>query len=43
MVNRYLSPKFGVNSFGSIWENDVYEQLTDDGHPCDDSISAKQS
>ena len=25
MVDRYqLSPKFGLNSFSGIWENDVY-------------------
>ncbi len=29
MVDRYLSPKFGINSFSSIRENDVYEQRTD--------------
>ncbi len=28
MVNRYLSPKFGVNSFSGIQDNDVDGQLT---------------
>ena len=41
MVDRYLSPKFGINSFSSIRENDVYGRRTDnDGRPRDDSSSA---
>ncbi len=31
MVDRYLSSKFGINSFSGIQENDVYGQRTDDG------------
>ncbi len=44
MVDRYLSPKFGVNSFSGIRENDVYERrrMTDDGRLRDDSSSAVQ-
>ncbi len=47
MADRYLSPKFGINSFSGIWENDVYGRLTDDGRtddgrPSDDSSSAVQ-
>ena len=43
MVDRYLSPKFGINSFSGIRENDVYGRRTDgwrtnDGRPRDDSI-----
>ena len=41
MVDRYLSPKFGVNSFSGMRENYVYGRRTDDdGCPCDDSSSA---
>ncbi len=40
MVARYLSPKFGVNSFSGVLEND--ESTTDDGRPRDDSSSAVQ-
>ncbi len=29
--NRYLSPKFGINSFSGIRENDVYGRRTTDG------------
>ncbi len=29
MVDRYLSPKFGVNSFSGIREYDVYGRTTD--------------
>ncbi len=29
MVDRYLSPKFGINSFSGIRENDVYGRRTD--------------
>ena len=29
MVDRYLSPKFGVNSFTGIREKDVYGRRTD--------------
>ncbi len=54
MVDRYLSPKFGINSFGGVRENDVYgrttdgqrtdgrRRTTDDGRPRDDSSSAVQ-
>ncbi len=46
MVDRYLSPKFGINSFSGIRENDVYGRTmdgrTDDGRPHDDSSSAVQ-
>ncbi len=43
MVDRYLSPKFGVNPFSGIRENDVYGRRTDDdGRPRDDSCSAVQ-
>ncbi len=48
MVDRYLSPKFGINSFSGIRENDVYGRrtdgrtTTDDGRPRDDSSSAVQ-
>ncbi len=28
MVDRYLSPKFGINSFSGIRENDVYGRRT---------------
>ncbi len=31
MVDRYLSPKFGINSFIGIQENDVYGRTDDDG------------
>ncbi len=33
MVDRYLSPKFGVNSFSGIRENDVYGRATDGRTP----------
>ncbi len=36
MVDRYLSPKFGINSLSGIRENDVY------GRPRDDSSCAVQ-
>ncbi len=37
-MDRYMSPKFGVNSFGGIRENDVCGRRTDDdGRPRDDS------
>ncbi len=36
MVDRYLSPKFCINSFSGIRENDVYERRTDDGQTTDD-------
>ncbi len=43
MADRYLSPKFGINSFSSIRENDVYGvRRTDDGRPRDDSTYAVQ-
>ncbi len=49
MVYRYLSPKFGINSFIGIRENDVYGRTTDDrrtttddGRTHDDSSSAVQ-
>ncbi len=47
MVDRYLSPKIGINSFSGIRENDVYgrrtdDGRTDDGRPRDDSSSAVQ-
>ncbi len=43
MVDRYLFPKFGVNAFSGILENDVYGRRTDDdGHSRDDSSSAVQ-
>ncbi len=43
MVDRYLSPKFGINLFSGIRENDVYGRWTaDDGRPRDDSSSAVQ-
>ncbi len=44
MVDRYLSPKFGINSFSGSRENDVYGRrtTTDDGRPRDDSSSAVQ-
>ncbi len=29
MVDRYMSPKFGVDSFSGIRENDVYGRTTD--------------
>ncbi len=29
MVDRYLSPNFGINSFSGIRENDVYGRRTD--------------
>ncbi len=29
MVDRYLSPKFGINSFSGIRENDVYGRTTE--------------
>ena len=29
MVDRYLFPKFGINSFSGIRENDVYGWRTD--------------
>ena len=29
MVDRYLYPKFGINSFGGIRENDVYGRTTE--------------
>ncbi len=43
MVVRYLSPKFGINSFSGISENDVYGRRTDDERPRNDSSSAVQS
>ncbi len=42
MVDRYLAPKFGINSFSDIRENDVYGRQTDDGRLRDDSSSAVQ-
>ncbi len=49
MVYRYLSQKFGINSFSGIRENDVYgrtadgrRRTTDNGRPRDDSDSAMQ-
>ncbi len=48
MVDRYLSPKFGINSFSGFRENDVDGRTddgrttTDDGRPRDDSSSAVQ-
>ncbi len=49
MVDRYLFPKFGINSFSGVRENDVYGRTTDDGRtttddgrPRDDSSSAVQ-
>ena len=36
MVDRYLSSKFGVNSFSGIRENDVYGRPTNDGRMDDD-------
>ncbi len=48
MVDTYLSPKFSINSFTGIRENDVYGRRTDgqrtddNGRPCDDSSSAVQ-
>ncbi len=49
MVDRYLSPKFGINSFSGNREKDVYGRrtddgwtTTDDGRPRDDSTSAVQ-
>ncbi len=41
MVDRYLSPKYGINSLSGIRENDVYGRTTtDDGRQRDDSSSA---
>ncbi len=41
MVDRYLSPKFGINSFSGIRENDVYGwtdgRRTDDGRTTTDA------
>ena len=48
MVDRYLSPKFSVNSLSGIRENDVYRRRTDgrrmddDERPHNDSTSAVQ-
>ena len=43
MVDRYLSPKFSINSLSGIREVDVYEPRTeDDGRPRDDSSPAVQ-
>ena len=44
MVDRYISPKFAINSFSGIRENDVYGRptTTDDGRQRDDSSSAVQ-
>ena len=42
MVDMYLSPQIGVNSFSGIRENDVYRRRTDDGRLLDDSSSAVQ-
>ncbi len=48
MVDRYLPPKFGINSFSGIRDNDVYGRRTDgrrtddDGRPRDDSSFAVQ-
>ena len=39
MVDKYLSPKFGVNPLDGFRENDVYER-TDDGDPRHDSRSS---
>ncbi len=36
MVDRYLSSKFGVNSFSGIRENDVYGRQTTDRQRTDD-------
>ncbi len=44
MMDRYLSPKFGVNPLDGFRESDVYgwTKMTDDGCPRDDSSSAVQ-
>ncbi len=42
MVDRYLSPKFGLNSFSGIRENDMYGRRTVDGRSREDSSSAVQ-
>ncbi len=36
MVDRYLSSKFGINSFSGIRENDVYGRRTDNGRTTTD-------
>ncbi len=35
MVDRYLAPKFGINSLSGIRENDVYGRRTTDGRTTD--------
>ncbi len=45
MVDRYLSPKFGVNPLDGFPETYVHGRTTtttDDGRPRDDSSSAVQ-
>ena len=45
MLDRYLSPKFGVNPLEGSWENYLClrtEGRTDDGRPRHDSTSAVQ-
>ncbi len=42
MVDRYLSSKFGINWFGGIRENAVYEQATDGWRTRHDGSSAVQ-
>ncbi len=45
MLDRYMSPKFDINSFSGIRENDVYDDgrtTTEDGRSRDDSSSAVQ-
>ncbi len=39
LLERYLSPKFGINSFDGVRENWFHER-TDDGHLRDDTRSA---
>ncbi len=39
MVDRYLSPKFGINSFSGVRENDVYGRQTDDGRTTDTRVT----
>ena len=46
MVDRYLSSKFGINSFSGSRENDVYGQrtdgqTTDNGRPRDSSSAVQ--
>ncbi len=42
MVDKYLSPKFGINSFHSFSENGFYSQTTD-GRTTDDGLQRESS